>query len=250
MINETIKIAKDHDIYLHHGMANEAMGDCAFESCLDSVNFLDYFTENYGGSVQFYRWKWMSEVERIGFNSWNLGLTKSEWTTGWDYLKQPMKYEHALGDLIVPGIAHCLQKDILIINTSPRAYSPIYVIEAQTLNGQNANTKFPIVLAYDQTHYEMMVPDSDLDLLKLVLLKEDFVKGKYERPCSRKHVQPADNINIKENRDFITFADIVKNVTKILFLVQTKSVILTLSKRTLKSTLSVVEKSVRRRSRH
>ena len=74
-----------------------------------------------------------------------------------------------------------IASDILVFNTSPHAHSPIYVIESSMLCGQVSNTDMPICLAYDQNHYEVLVPDTDNDLLETIHLKEDFVRGNYSK---------------------------------------------------------------------
>ena len=123
----------------------------------------------------------MTHVEAIGFDNWNGGLSKREWIKGWKVLKMPGVYEHELGDLVLPGIAHCTQKDILIFNTSMDAHRPIFVVEASKLCGQVANTEVPILLAYDQCHYEMLVPDNPEDIQKTIDLKHQFLSGIYDR---------------------------------------------------------------------
>ena len=121
----------------------------------------------------------MTEVEKVAMNDWKGSLGEAEWHEGWSILKESGAYEHTLGDLVLPGIAHCTKKDILIFNTNPSAHSPVYVVEASKLCHQAANTKVPICLAYNQTHYEAVVPDSEEDILKTILLKEQFLNGTY-----------------------------------------------------------------------
>ena len=83
-----------------------------------------------------------------------------------------------LGDLVVPGIAHCTHKNILIFNTSEQAHSPIYVIPATKFGG-TANTDIPVCLAYNQVHYEGLVPSSDEDIAKTIDLTKQFLYGEY-----------------------------------------------------------------------
>ena len=94
-------------------------------------------------------------------------------------LKQSGTYEYKLGDLVLPGIAHCTRKDILIFNTNQNAHYPVYVVQASMLSNQIADNEIPICLAYNQFHYEAFIPDSDEDILKTVQLKQEIITGTY-----------------------------------------------------------------------
>merc|ERR1712208_236196 len=76
------------------------------------------------------------------------------------------------------------KKDILIFNTSNQAHSPIYVVESSLLCGQPANTEIPICLAYDQSHYEPLVPNTEQDIIKTIDLKKAVVEGIYQEKMS------------------------------------------------------------------
>ena len=181
MIGRAVENARVHGIKIHPGVENLANGNCAFEAIIDSINTRSSFEERLDQTPDYWRKIWMTEVERVAYNDWNNGMTKEEWKTGFELLKQPRMYEHQLGDLVLPGVAHCLQKDIVVFNTSPNAHSPVYVIEASKLCGQQANNEIPICLAYDQTHYEPLIPDSDEDIIKTIRLKTSFIEGTYKK---------------------------------------------------------------------
>ena len=181
IIERGILNAKAHDINVHVGVRNLANGNCAFESVLDSINTRDCFEDSFTGTPDEWRLSWMTEVENVAFEEWNGGLTREEWHEAWELLKTPRTYEHQLGDLILPGIAHCSKKDILIFNTSVSAWSPIYVVESSKLCGQRASTEIPICLAYNQVHYEVLVPDTEEDILKTITLKNNFIQGNYQK---------------------------------------------------------------------
>ena len=181
IITRAIANAYSHGINVHSGVKNLANGNCAFESIIDSINTRPDFEEVLDGNPDYWRKIWMSEVETLGFENWNGGLSKKEWEEGWNLLKKPGVYEHDLGDLVLPGIAHCTQKDILIFNTSMDAHRPIFVVEASMLFGKAANTQVPILLAYNQSHYEMLVPDNPEDIQRTIDLKYEFVSGNYDR---------------------------------------------------------------------
>jgi hypothetical protein len=80
----------------------------------------------------------------------------------------------------VVAIAHATQKDILIFNTQVHgAFDPIFVVEASTLDGRQANTRDPLILAYNEVHYEGLVPNTEKDRLKIALLKEQYLSNQY-----------------------------------------------------------------------
>ena len=143
--------ANFHGISLHLGVENLANGNCAFETVLDSIHTRDCFGDKFDGTPDYWRHVWMSEVERIAYKDWSGNLSESEWHEGWSELKKPRVYEHQLGDFVLPGIAHCVKKDILIFNTSSSAHDPVYVVESSKLCNQQADTDVPICLGYDQS---------------------------------------------------------------------------------------------------
>ena len=178
MVKKAIKNAEIHGINLHHGVRNLANGNCAFESVLDSINTRTCFEDSFDGTPSYWRKVWMTQLEKIAYADWNAGLSKQEWKEGFDKLKQSGTYELGLGDLVPPGIAHCTRKNLLIFNTSPLAHSPIYVISASSFGG-HSDTEIPVCLAYDQSHYESLVPASEDDIRKTVVLTKQYLDGKY-----------------------------------------------------------------------
>ena len=166
MVNKAIEDAKFHNINLYHGVPNMADGNCAFESIIDNITTRQCFGETYDGTPDHWRFVWMSEIENIAFNDWHGSMSMERWKAEFQILKHSRSYELELGDLVVPGIAHCTRKNILIFNTSEQAHSPIYVIPATTFGG-TANTDIPVCLAYNQVHYEGLVPCSEEDIQKL-----------------------------------------------------------------------------------
>ena len=171
MVVNAIENAKFHDINLIPGTKNPALGDCIFESVLDNINRRDCFQENLIEDPSYWRHVWMSEIESIAYDSWNQGRTREEWKSDFNTLKRPTVYEVPLGDLVPPAIAHCIKKNLMIFNASPQAHCPIYIIPA-TLFGGSADTDVPVCLAYNIVHYESLIPCSDADIEKTVLLSQ------------------------------------------------------------------------------
>ena len=119
MVDTAIKNAKFHGINVHHGNPNNASGDCAFEAVADNISSRPCYSEIFSPDATMNRRVWLDKTEDLIFNfCGGAGLSKSMFRQEWDFLKQPGVYEHHLGDYIVPAIAHCTQKDILIFNTN------------------------------------------------------------------------------------------------------------------------------------
>ena len=79
------------------------------------------------------------------------------------------------GDLMLPGIACGIRKVLLIFNTNPEAaHDPIYVVDPRQFNVQ-ADTSVPIILAYNQSHYESLHPCSNKDILTSINLVKEFL---------------------------------------------------------------------------
>ena len=205
IVEDGISNARSHGIDLHHGVENLAMGDCVFECLIDGISTQDSFVEVYNGDPAYWRRKWLTEAQDIAYAFSNAGMEKETWMKEWNLLKEPRQYEHCLGDLILPAIAHCTQKNILIFNTSTIAHSPIFVIEASTLDNRPANTETPVIMAYDQSHYESLVPNTEEDKQKTIELARMFVMGKYT-----KKIEDIPVLKKKTIKDSFSYAGVVK----------------------------------------
>ena len=162
-------------------MPNLADGDCAIEAVTDNINTRPEFNETFCGASDVNRRNWMQEAEELVFNfSGGAGMTEEEFRAQWDILKKSGTYEYDLGDFVLAAIAHCTKKDILIFNTRPDGpFDPIFVVSAAKLANRKANTKIPVLLAYNQVHFEGLVPDSHLDMEKTIELKEKYLRNEY-----------------------------------------------------------------------
>ena len=98
----------------------------------------------------------MDEAEELVLEfSGGLGKSEQEFRREWAILKEPKNYEFDLGDFVLPAIAHCTRKDILIFRTKlDGPLDPIFVVQASTLGGRKASTRVPVLLAYNEVHYE------------------------------------------------------------------------------------------------
>ena len=69
----------------------------------------------------------------------------------------------------------------MIFNTNPESHSPIYVIKAATLANRSSDIEIPVIMAYDNSHYESLVPNTEEDIRKTIELKNVFLQGQYDK---------------------------------------------------------------------
>ena len=63
MVDQAIESARKHGIHLSPGVANNADGNCAFESVINNINFRSCFKDKLPRNTQFYRYNWMTDLE-------------------------------------------------------------------------------------------------------------------------------------------------------------------------------------------
>jgi hypothetical protein len=99
---------------------------------------------------------------------------------GREEMMVPGTYERGIyGDLMLPGIACGIWKFLLIFNTNPGSpHDPIYVVDPRQFNVQ-VDTAIPIILAYNQSHYESLHPCSNKDILASINLVKEYLEGRY-----------------------------------------------------------------------
>jgi hypothetical protein len=92
----------------------------------------------------------------------------------------PGTYERGIfGDLMLPGIACGVRKILLIFNTNPQSpHDPIYVVDPRQFN-MEADSVIPIILAYNQSHYESLHPCSDADIQATADLVVEYLDNRY-----------------------------------------------------------------------
>ena len=181
MVNIAILNAKYHGIDLHHGVPNLANGDCAIEAIADNISTRPEFGEVFNGGSEFNRRMWMGEAENLVYSfSGGAGMSEQDFRKQWDILKRSGNYEYELGDYVIAAIAHCTRKDILIFHTrGDGQFNPISVVQAVKLGNRPANSDIPVLLAYNQVHFEGLVPNTALDIQKTVQLKIQFINNEY-----------------------------------------------------------------------
>ena len=181
MVSIAIENASWHGITLNAGRPNNADGNCIFEAVVDHINDRSCFNEQITESVDLLRKIWLTEAEALVFNfTTGLGRPVSQFVEEWNHLKMSRTYASDLGDFVLPAVAHCTQKDILIFNGDECLNpDPVYVIEASRLGNRQANTDIPVVLAYNGTHYESLLPYTESDTQKSVSLKRQVLNNEY-----------------------------------------------------------------------
>ena len=73
MVLQAIESASKHGIKLCWGEPNAASGNCAFESVLNNINFRSCFRAKFLLPVLFYRYQWMTDLEKQSKNFPMLG---------------------------------------------------------------------------------------------------------------------------------------------------------------------------------
>ena len=182
MLSKAKSSAKKHGVQLVDGTPNIGKGDCAFESVILNINDRPCFNEKLPMDIDYYRRIWMTDMmnRTAADPNWKIYPEKI-WREGWEEMLKPGTYERGIfGDLMLPGIACGVKKFILIFNTrldSP--HDPIYVIDPGNFDVQ-PDTDIPVVLAYNQSHYESMHPHSDVDRIRTTQLVKNDLLGKYK----------------------------------------------------------------------
>merc|ERR1739844_604455 len=100
-------------------------------------------------------------------------------------MRQPYRYQHRLGDIVLPGIAHCNSVDILVIYTTSQQHRSVDLVRADTLCGRSATAEAPIILAYNGDHYEGLLP---ADGNKIVEFKRAMLRGEVGNVISQNAV--------------------------------------------------------------
>ena len=123
----------------------------------------------------------MTDAENLLFDGpFNPGYSDSEWHAGFERLKESNIYEvDFFGDMVIPAIACGLRKELLIFNTNinlPR--TPVTLISPSEF-GVEPNSKIPIVLAYDLSHYESLHPIDNDAIQKSIALASLIKEGNY-----------------------------------------------------------------------
>ena len=102
------------------------------------------------------------------------GKGEEAWERECDQLMKPRTYEVDAADTLVSMLAAFLSVDIVVFNTNPRfGGGPLMVYPASVYGGQT-EVRNPIMMAYDGTHFESVLPDEEDDIEMVVILINIF----------------------------------------------------------------------------
>ena len=178
---KAISNAKNHGINLVPGVLNKADGNCAFDAVLNNINHRRCFSNKLPLSSLEYRQIWVTELESLSstYPDLGAGYSQEEKEENWNRLKQFGIYDiDFFGDLVINAIARGCHKNILIFNTRVNAAYPIYVIRAEEFGGF-IDTDIPVVVGYNQVHYESLHPVTQEDIENTQNLLESCITGNY-----------------------------------------------------------------------
>ena len=201
LISQAIENASKHGINLAPGVKNNADGNCAFDAVLNNINKRKCFHEKLDLPSHVYRQVWITELEMESKNFPELGAgyTDEEKSENWNRLKHSGTYEiDFFGDFVIHAIAKGCKKTILIFNTSTDASSPIYVIEPNKFGGLR-DSEIPVVIGYNQVHYESLHPITQEDIEKTKLLVKSYTNGTYTFKKNDIKFLISRHINTKKN---------------------------------------------------
>ena len=173
-----------HRMIIRHGIPNLGNGNCAPEAANDNYNLRDElasFREHIFPTPNDLREAVVSEMIDNNDAFAFAGYTNHErWLEDLQQLRMSGDWTSFLADLMMPGIAYTLRKNILVINTKPRELSmePITLILPDTF-GRPANTDIPLLLAYNGSHYEGFLPETKEDVLRSVELVREMKSRTY-----------------------------------------------------------------------
>ena len=178
-----IRNAKEHNINVIGDFPNLARGDCIFEALIYNINHR--FTEKLLKPVQEYREDWCTELmllyKETAYYPGDEHL--DDWYAAWNQQMNPRQFnidEYNVSDLVPPGLAHCISKDILVFNVQPNAISPVNVYQGSIFNDVSTSS-IPVMIVYNGNHYESLLPVSQTDIDKSIQLVNSLKNDTYNK---------------------------------------------------------------------
>ena len=182
-----IASAEKHKIKLKAGRKDKGYGNCAFESVINNINDRACYKEQLRQSPNWYRHIWMEEMKNriiLGICTLNPGYSDQEINEGFEVVKRSGVYEvDFFGDMIIPGIVCGVNKIILIFHTSENLqHDPISVIYPKQFDDRiEVDNEDPVVLAYNNYHYENLHPVDEQDKKETIKLVNSYMTDKYHQ---------------------------------------------------------------------
>ena len=217
VISTAMKNASWHGINVHLVTPNNADGNCIFESIADNISSRPCFGETINGTGDSLRKLWLNKTEDLVWAfTGGLGNSEETFRKEWGLLQTTKSYECIFGDFVLPAVAHYVQKDILVFNTIEVEHfkqQPIYVVEASKLANRQPTSNIPLVVAYNGYHYESLIPVTDVDVRKTIVLKDQFLSKNYDSSKFdiEGFLESCKLISDEEDKQQKSYANIVKN---------------------------------------
>ena len=186
IVTKAIKSAGKHNIKIIAGRRDRGYGNCLFEAVINNINDRGCFDEKLRQTPNWYRRNWMNEMmEKLlsGSCPWNPGYTRQEIREGFKKIQESGVYEiDYFGDMMIAGIACGIQKRILIFNTSENLlHDPVSVVDPKFFDVRiDIKDITPVVVAYNNYHYEGIHPVDDHDIQETIRLVNSYIQGRYE----------------------------------------------------------------------
>ena len=176
LVKEAISNGAQLGINLTPGSQIKSDGNCAFSAIIENINSRACFNMKIDLSPPEARRKWLTESH--GQVKLFAGNTIPNFDAQWNALKYSTGYSADTGDYFLPAAANRLKCNILIVNTRHEsAHDPIAVVKADKLAEATPRTEVPIVLAYNGSHYEHLIPASEEDIQKTVDMVNLYTSG-------------------------------------------------------------------------
>jgi hypothetical protein len=214
MIQIAISVAAhpSHGVNLKPGIPNLANGNCLYEVGNDQLNNRMEFAKFGAGKYDSPKELKISVVSKMQssatmaheWGGYEGNMVK--WAAKLEKLKMSKDWDCNLGDLMLPGLAVALKKNILIFFTNPKlGNSPICVIAASEFGGE-ADIDIPIVMAYNGSHYEGLLPINEVDIIRTMELVDEYIQGAYNTtvrdiPILRNQLRNLNMINIHSGEE-------------------------------------------------
>ena len=199
-----IRNAKMHGINVSADEPNKGEGDCLFESVIDNINHRDCFKTKLSHPVQYYREKWVSEMQ-LQFQETDHYPGEDNhdiWNTGWEKQKEGGEYNvniYNISDIVPAAMGHCVQSNILVFNVDKNSSSPAHIFKANYFQKNiQPTTEIPLVLVYNGGHYESLLPKTQNDSQLCTNLVAKIANNEYDKTKYGFSTQNRESLKRKE----------------------------------------------------